>query len=442
LPRLLEWSPRFILDVCQTKVWTPAAKLLLLLLTNYQLPITHYLLPKIMIPRKRLDIAWSDLFFGIKGCFWQQNREEILNRFKSTKFFDDNNIVCFSVRSGFDLLLQVLALPKGSEILVSAITIRDMTRIIEHHGLVPVPIDLDMQTLSVKTESLESAINENTKAILVAHMFGSRMPLEALLSFAKRHKLLVIEDCAQAYIGYQYKGHPESDVSMFSFGPIKTDTALGGGILRFKERTLLEKVKTRQSGYPIQNRWQFLKRLGKYVILNSLSNPILFGILAAGCRLFGTSHDNLISQALRGFAGSDFFVRIRQQPSYPLLALLERRLKQFDSASIEQRIAVAHTIIELMPNIRLLGEKANNHSYWVFPIQVEQPDNLMRHLWQKGFDATRGASSLYVVKPPAHRHQWRPIEAQETMEKVLYLPVYPGVSVRDLKRLAYIVTHF
>src|SRR5436305_1973934 len=57
-------------------------------------------------------------------------------------------LACYSVRSGFHLLLGVLDLPRGSEVLFSAVTHPDMPRIAEHHGLVAVPVDLEPATLA------------------------------------------------------------------------------------------------------------------------------------------------------------------------------------------------------------------------------------------------------------------------------------------------------
>ena len=139
------------------------------------------------------------------------------------------------MRTGFDLWLQSLALPPGSEVLVSAITIRDMVRIIEAHGLVPVPVDVNPEDLSVNVESLRRAVSPRTRAILVAHLFGTRPPLEPILEIARQHNLLVAEDCAQAFAGRHFTGHPEADISMFSFGSIKTATALGGAIVRVRD---------------------------------------------------------------------------------------------------------------------------------------------------------------------------------------------------------------
>jgi perosamine synthetase len=340
-------------------------------------------------------------------------------------------------------LLEALAFPPGSEILVSAITIRDMTRIIEHHRLVPVPIDLHMQTLSLTTECLERAVSPRTRAIVVAHLFGSRMPLDNVVVFARQHGLYVIEDCAQAYVGNGYRGHPDSDICMFSFGPIKTNTALGGGVLRIKDRSLLSRVRILQSRYPVQSRWYFLRRLCKYAALKLLTFPLIFGIFVAVCQCLGRSHDQIISSAVRGFPGPGFFTKIRQQPCSPLLALLERRLKNFDQSRIERRMAVASAAIKFMPHIERPGAKAPRHTYWVFPIQTATPDKLMQFLWRMGFDATRGASSLYVVEPPIDRPKLMSNGApRQVIQNVLYLPVYPGITANDLQRLACAITDF
>ena len=67
----------------------------------------------------------------------------------------DEAIVFLSVRTGWDLLLTALALPAGSEVVTSAVTIPDMVRIIEHHGLTPVPVDVDAVGLEIDLEQLE-----------------------------------------------------------------------------------------------------------------------------------------------------------------------------------------------------------------------------------------------------------------------------------------------
>lgn len=393
----------------------------------------------IMIPRKKLDIGWWDLLYALIYCFLPGRRHIERDRLETLWSSDSKSLTLLSIRSGFDSLLQALEWPEGSEILISAITIRDMTRIIQSHGLVPVPIDLDMQTLTVKHQTLENVITENTRALVVAHIFGSRMPLDDVINIAKRNNLLFIEDCAQAFTGLQYRGHPLCDLSMFSFGPIKTNTALGGALFRFRDSTLMSKVKALQEQLPIQSRWSFLFRIFKYAILKTITYPLVFSAFVAGCHLVGKSHDDVASGAVRGFAGSRFFDQIRKQPSFPLLKLLQRKLNNFNQASINQRIESAESFIELNPDIHRPGDEAENHTHWVFPILSKSPDVLMRNLWRQGFDATRGASSLYVVNPPEQHSDMFPIDANRTMKQVIYIPVYPGIQNYQLRRLSKLI---
>jgi len=413
-----------------------------------------------MIPRKRLDIGWGDIAFGIRRCLsggdGEAAREWLENSWPSDRATPvaraapaasagpvaRAGLACLSVRSGFDALLQALDFPEGSEVLVSAVTIRDMPRIVEEHGLVPVPVDLDMRSLAVRPEALARAVTPKTKAILVAHVFGSRAPLEPVIRVAKERNLVVFEDCAQAYTADDYRGHPASDVSMFSFGPIKTATALGGGILCFRDAGLRDKTRECQSTWPTQGPRRFLKRLWKYAYLIALSYRPAYSLFVAGCHAFGKNHDQIIAGSVRGFAGSDFFAGIRQKPSAPLLALLERRLKQADQRVVAKRVARAQQAISLMPALKRPGDQAAFHSHWVFPILHAAPEELISYLWSRGFDATRGASSMAVVEPPADRPETEPAEARQAFAQLLYLPVYGGLSPRDVQRLANAVGEF
>jgi dTDP-4-amino-4,6-dideoxygalactose transaminase len=197
-----------------------------------------------------------------------------------------------------------------------------------------------------------------------------------------------------------------------------------------------------QASYPVQSRWRFLRRVVKYAGIKLIDRPRVFGLLATTCRRLGKTHDAVISGALRGFPGPAFFTKIREQPSYPLLALLSRRLRTFDAHQIERRTAIAQQAIRSMPAVSRPGAAAGAHSYWVFPITTDSPGMLMRRLWAHGFDATRGASSLGVVDPPPDRPELAPEAASRAMADLLYLPVYPGVSTGDLDRLTALVNTF
>ena len=190
-----------------------------------------------MHARKRLDIGWSDILSGLGACAFAR-REAELRRDVGVLVDPPAAPSPPCRRSGLDLLLEMLALPKGSEVLMSALTIPDMWKVVEHNGLVPVPVDVDPETLAPRPGAWRAAVTPRTKLALFAHLFGTRLTLAPLEELRREHGILILEDCAQAYTGADFKGDPAADVSMFSFGPIKTATALAGDVLRIKRSRL------------------------------------------------------------------------------------------------------------------------------------------------------------------------------------------------------------
>ncbi|MFQ5567332.1 MAG: DegT/DnrJ/EryC1/StrS family aminotransferase, partial [Paracoccaceae bacterium] len=138
-----------------------------------------------------------------------------------------DTMAAYSVRSGFDLLLQAMELEPGDEVIFSALNVKGMVKIVRKLGLVPVPVDLDISHFAPSLERLRAAITPRSKVLVVAHLFGARLDLDPVFELAREHGMLIAEDCAQAFNGRDYPGHPKADVAMFSFGPLKTATALG-----------------------------------------------------------------------------------------------------------------------------------------------------------------------------------------------------------------------
>lgn len=397
-----------------------------------------------MIPRKKLDIGWGDLAWGLARAASSvvtaatlPHRAERLRRTGQARLearwdAEGSAVATLSVRSGFDLLLTTLRLPRGSEILCSAVTIADMATIARAHGLVVVPVDMDMTTLSVTSDALERAWSPRSRLLLVAHLFGSRMPLDNISRWARTRDLLVIEDAAQAFTGDAYRGHPGSDVSLFSFGPIKTGTCLGGGLLRFRDPGLAARVREAQERHPVQTESRFLRRAFKYAFIALLLTSPAYSTFVALCRARGVSHDALINGAVRGFAGEALLSGIRHQPSGALLSLMERRLAPHRQAAtlrgVETRIAHARDLLASLPHLPRPGTEAGFHSHWVVPFQVLDPDLTGEILRRAGIDATRGASSLAALPPPWDRSGAAPEQAHRVMEQVLYLPCHPRLA--------------
>jgi len=388
-----------------------------------------------MFPRKQLDIGWSDLLLALIACAIDgdvgDKEAEIGTLLAASSLFPT-----FSVRTGFDLCLQALDLPKGSEVLVSALTIQEMADIAIHNGLIPIPLDIDSDTLSPKPRTIEAAISSRTRAILVAHLFGTRIPLDAIVQVVKKHGLFLMEDCAQAFTGLDYTAHAGSDVAMFSFGSIKTVTALGGALLRVKDPVLRERMRVIQHGYPPQDLGAYAASVVTHMLLKLLTIPSLYGLFHAMCKRFDADFEEVIQTVRADFYPEDLIGDIRHRASYPLLALLAHRLRHFDPTRITQRTQVgAQFAIDLPPGLSYPGNRAPMHSFWVFPVLVEGRDSIAGDLRREGFDATAAGSALSVIDPPVGRPDLEPVNTRDLHRKLLYLPVYPEVPARERRRL-------
>ena len=395
------------------------------------------LLPRLrMYPRKQLDIRWWDLACAAFHCVFRRSIRAKEAEVEGMFAPGYPVLSAFTVRTGFDLLLGALEFPAGSEILMTALTIPEMVNIAKHHGMVPIPLDIESGTLAPEISTIESAITERTRAIVVAHLFGTRMPMGPVIELAKKRGILVIEDCAQAFTGPDYTGHPETDVAMFSFGSIKTMTALGGALLRVKDSELLRRMRTMQRTHPMQTRKAFAGVVLTHAVLKLFTLPLLFGLFYRGCVILGADFESVIAK-MRGLDEQDWLKEIQWQCSYPLLALLAHRLRRFDAARLKQRVSVGEEFAESLPrNVLYPGNRVEFHSFWIFPILAEAREPFMEELHRRGFDGTAAGSALAVIEPPAGRKDREPTKTREIYRKLLYLPVDPKVPQRERKRLS------
>jgi decaprenylphospho-beta-D-ribofuranose 2-oxidase len=388
-----------------------------------------------MYPRKQLDIGWFDLacaaFYTAFPRSIRDKEAEVEGMFAPGYPV----LAAFTVRTGFELCLGALALPAGSEILMTALTIPEMVNIAKHHGLVPIPLDIEGGTMAPEILAIEAAITARTRAIVVAHLFGTRVPMGPVIELAKKYGLLVFEDCAQAFTGPDYTGHPETDVAMFSFGSIKTMTALGGALLRVKDPELVRRMRTIQRTHPAQTRKQFAGTVLTHVMLKLFTLPLLFGMFYRACKLLGADFESVVA-TVRGLDETDWLKEIQWQCSYPLLALLAHRLRTFDAAKLKQRVSAGEEFGKALPReISYPGHRAEFHNFWIYPILVEARERFMDELHRRGFDGTAAGSALAVIEPPAGRENFEPAKTREVYRKLLYLPVYPQVPQRERIRL-------
>ena len=396
-----------------------------------------------LYPRHRLDISVRDLLYGLSACLWAFRRGRLAGEVVRAFSPGGGVLVCFSVRSGFDLLLGVLGESPGGEVLVSAVTHPDMVRVIEGHGLRAVPVDLDTEALGPRVERLEAALSGQTRAVLVAHLFGGRFDVGEVAAFARRNGLLLVEDCAQAFRGPGDAGDTAADLSMFSFGSIKTASAAGGAVLCVRDRGLLEKMRRTQERWPVQSRCHYVGRLLKALGLVLLGRPLAYGLLARACDLGCRNLDDLVNGAVRAFPASggapgELFCEIRRLPSAPLLALLARRLRNFDAGRLARRARSGERMARHLPaTVGNPGRLAPSRTHWLFPVVAPDPERLICALRRGGFDASRATSNI----APVPADLLAPEGANRMMSRIVFLPVYPEIADEDLDLLAGAAEH-
>jgi perosamine synthetase len=385
-------------------------------------------------PRIELDITFKDLSSNLFSTFFYSERTKIVSQIQSFWHVPKEVLVTLSVRTSFDLLLQSLNLPAGSEIIMSAVNISHMEEIVKKHNCISIPIDIDLETLVPSVEQLKLSISKRSRMFVIAHLFGSVVPLEPYVEICKSQNILLVEDCAQAFDGLQYLGHPEAEVSFFSFGSIKSCTALGGAITLVQHQDLAKKMYDIEQTYPAKSEVWFLKRRIKYFCLKFLATPEIFGVFIVFLNYLKIDLNHFVSSLTRGFGKGDIHTQLRYRPPRGLLKLLEHRLKTLDPARYAQREQMARNFLALLnqPDANP-GQKTIRHSYWLVPLITENPQTLMQKLRAEGFDTTTGTTSLTVLGQDS-------ANAKKLINHVLYLPIYPSLPAAEVTRLAHVIS--
>lgn len=389
--------------------------------------------------RTQLKIGWRDLLAGAWNCFKSRDREALKRSVES--FFSDNDdtIVTYSVRSGFDLLIQALDLKPGDEVIFSALNVRGMVRVVRDQGLVPVPVDLDLTSMGPSLAKLEQAITPRSRVFVAAHLFGTRLDLDPIFDLCRARGIISVEDCAQAFNGRAYPGSLKADLNMFSFGPIKTSTALGGALIRVRDSVVRGRMRALQAAYPVQPDGKQLKRILQFMGLKLITSRFVLGAIYRYYHARGQDYEDSLADKVRDVAPLKTAKNLRFQPSTAMLALLNRRLEEFDIQAIRVRTNKGEKLRDLIGGSVAMPAQANSHhDYWVFPLMVDEPRKFIDGLRAEGFDAADLPRSQHIAAPK-DRPELEPEVAAHVMRDLVVIPCYDTMPDTELKRQAEVI---
>ena len=311
---------------------------------------------------------------------------------------------CVAVANGTDALeiaISALQLPPESEIIVPALTFVASAEAVTNTGHRVVFCDIDPQTYTIDTSTLQGLVTSETAAIMPVHLYGHPADMDAILALAERHGLKVIEDCAQAH-GAQYNGQRVGgfgDVSAFSFYPGKNLGAYG------------------DAGAVVTNDPQLANRAR---------------MLANHGRVDKYDHE---------------FVGRNSRMDGLQAAVLSVKLRYLDRWT-EQRRAVAATYLEKLSQCSALTlpietNKAK-HVYHLFVIRCQQRDALRQRLKDAGISTgihyPKALPDLgaYTALPSSSPFP----EARKAAEQVLSLPIGDTMSLSTATALASRIPEF
>lgn len=186
---------------------------------------------------KALESGYLSLFEGSANpdkpfSFWGGPRVQELEA-QWAKFYGASFAVSMnSAASGLFASIGALGLGYGDEVIVSPYTMSTCAVCPMLYGAIPIFADVKLETGCLDPDSIEAHITKRTRAILVVHQFGIPADMDRIMAIARKHKLKVIEDCAQAH-GAKYRGRPVGtigDIGVFSLNVNKTIQTGEGGI--------------------------------------------------------------------------------------------------------------------------------------------------------------------------------------------------------------------
>lgn len=145
-----------------------------------------------------------------------------------------------SCTTSLHIAVAALGLKPGDEVIVPAFTWVSTANVVEYMGAKPIFCDVELGTFNLDPRQLESLVTSRTVGIIPVHLFGLCADMKAVMSFAAKHSLWVVEDAACAFGSWQDGKHAGTfgDAGCFSFHPRKSITTGEGGMITTTRRDL------------------------------------------------------------------------------------------------------------------------------------------------------------------------------------------------------------
>lgn len=298
---------------------------------------------------------------------------------------------CVSVANGTDAIyiaLKMLGVGPGDEVITTAHSWISTSEAVTQAGATPVFVDVD-NFYALDAEKIEALITPKTKMLVPVHLFGQPADMGLIMALAKKHNLLVLEDCAQAHYA-SWNGQRVGtfgDAATFSFFPGKNLGAYG------------------DAGAIITNNAELASKMKMYANHGAL-----------------VKHTHLmegINSRLDGLQASILSAKL------PFIHQWTER-RQAVAAMYDELLA------DVLPAAALPQTRPNvQHVYHLYVVQVEQRDALAAFLLERGIQ-TSVHYPVALPFMPAYAYKGHVAadfpHASANQSKILSLPIYPEMT--------------
>jgi dTDP-4-amino-4,6-dideoxygalactose transaminase len=299
------------------------------------------------------------------------------------------------------LALRACDVGPGDEVVTVSHTAVATVAAIELCRAVPVLVDIDSRSFTLDPAKLEAAITPRAKAVIPVHLYGQSADLQPILDVARKHRIRVIEDCAQSH-GAMYRGRYTGswgDMACFSFYPTKNLGAIGdGGLVITDDPQLAENARLlREYGW----RERYVSDVAGW----------------------NTRLDELQAAILR----------------------VKLRTLDADNSRRRQLAALYSELLAPAPVTVPQEMSYGQHVYHLYVVQSVQRDALQAFLKERGV----GTLIHYPVPihlQPAYRGRLGDVgsfpETEHAAREILSLPMFPELSESEVRQVAKVVREF
>lgn len=352
--------------------------------------------------KPEIDAAMANVMSDTAFIGGSSNKYIVKFEKEFASFLNLKHVVsCANGTDSIEILLEAYDIKAGDEVIVPALSWISTSEAVGRVGAKPVFVDICEGTLLMDIAQIEKKISDKTKAIIPVHLYGNALDMISIMNLAKKHNLIVIEDCAQSHEA-SFQGKMVGtfgDAASFSFYPGKNLGAYGdAGCIATNSDEIAGKCRM------IANHGQ----LEKHNHVMEGRNSRMDGLHAA------------------------------------VLSVKLPHLSEWNN----KRITNSNYLAGRIKNERIAVPVVNNHAKHVFHLFVvrhSKRDDLKKFLAEKGIETAihypTALPFLRAYEKFAYQSSDFPVAHQET-KKILSLPMFPEITQDQMNYIANALNEF